>query len=174
MNYVRLYEKNKAFYQKHLRLRKWLLIINKYLTLLFFGAYIAFWVYSVFAKTFVREDYVGLFVIPSVSLCLVSALRLVITRPRPYDVDGAGIEPLLPKARGKYSSTPSRHIASAVGIALGILPLSPVIGCVLLAASLLLAYTRFAVGVHYVGDLVFGGAIPLFVTVVYLTMVYFL
>ena len=61
---------------------------------------------------------------------------------------------------------PSRHITSAVAIALGVFQISPVIAIILLAASLVLAYTRFAVGVHYISDLLVGAAIPVAIALI--------
>ncbi len=172
--YRSLYEKNLNFYQKRPTAKKVLLFINKYLTLFFFGAYVGVWIYSLFTQKSIARDLVGLFFIPSASLCLVSALRFVIAKPRPYDIDGASITPLIDKPTGKYSSSPSRHITSAVAIALGVFQISPAISVCLLVASFVLAYTRFAVGVHYITDLILGAAIPVVVTAGYYFLLTFL
>ena len=160
MGYVKLYEKNYQWFESRPKWKRFLLLVNKYLTLIFFGAYVGIWTFALLDKRDFREDIIFLLTIPAASLCLVSALRMIISRPRPYDDDGAGITPMLKKKKGKYSSMPSRHITSAVAISLGILQISPVIAIVLLVASLVLAYTRFAVGVHYISDLLVGAAIP--------------
>ena len=160
MNYTKLYEKNYQWFESRPKWKRFLLLVNKYLTLIFFGAYVGIWAYALLDRQDFHSEVILLFTIPAASLCLVSALRMIISRPRPYDEDGAGITPMLQKKKGKYSSMPSRHITSAVAISLGILSISPVIAIVLLAASIALAYTRFAVGVHYISDLIVGAAIP--------------
>lgn len=160
MGYVQLYEKNYQWFERRPKWKRFLLLVNKYLTLIFFGAYVGIWTFALLDKRDFREEVIFLFTIPASSLCLVSALRRIISRPRPYDEDGAGITPMIKKSRGRYSSMPSRHITSAVAISLGILQISPIIASVLLVASLVLAYTRFAVGVHYISDLFVGAAIP--------------
>lgn len=166
MSYVELYEKNYKWFDSRPKWKKFLLLVNKYLTLIFFGAYVGIWVFALLDKRDYREGVISLFLIPAASLCLVSALRMIISRPRPYDEDGAGITPMLNKEKGKYSSMPSRHITSAVAIALGVFQISPVIAIILLAASLVLAYTRFAVGVHYISDLLVGAAIPVAIALI--------
>ena len=167
MGYAQLYEKNYQWFDRRPKWKKFLLLVNKYLTLLFFGAYVGIWVFALLDKRDFREDVIMLFAIPASSLCLVSALRMIISRPRPYDDDGAGVTPMIKKKKGKYSSMPSRHITSAVAISLGILQISPVIAIVLLVASIALAYTRFAVGVHYISDLLVGAAIPVVIALAF-------
>ena len=167
MNYVKLYEKNYKLFENRPKWKRFLLLVNKYLTLVFFGAYVGIWTFALLDQRDYREGLISLFMIPASSLCLVSALRMLISRPRPYDDDGAGITPMIQKPKGRYSSMPSRHITSAVAIALGILQISPAISIILLAASLVLAYTRFAVGVHYISDLLVGAAIPVAIAAVF-------
>lgn len=158
-DYVAIYNKNAAFYNGHERLKKGLLLCNLILTYLFVLAYAGLWVYAFFAEGFAVKDYLKIFFVPALTLFTVSVLRLAIDRPRPYAKDGANITPLLKGKAEKGDSFPSRHIASATAISFAFLPYLPVLGALLFCCTLLLSYTRFAVGVHYPSDLVAGLAL---------------
>lgn len=160
MNYLSLYEKNVKKLKNRPALKKVFLALNKYLTFLFVGFYAGFFAYAIFSDIPLKEDFPFFLLLPLATLALVSALRILISKPRPYCKDGANVTPLLHKKNGDYLSSPSRHIACAVSIALAFLPFSLPIAVVLLLTSAALAYLRFAVGVHYVSDLIFGACVP--------------
>ena len=89
------------------------------------------------------------------ALLIVSVLQLAIDRPRPYDIDGAGIVPLKNKERDR-TSFPSRHLTCAAAITAVFFPYLPAISALLFLLSLGLGYARFAIGWHYPSDLFAG------------------
>ena len=158
-SYKKLYEKNAAFYNARPKAIKALLIGDKVLTVLFGLAYIALWVYAAVWGDFSARGFIRIFFVPALSLFLVSILRVMIARPRPYSQAGAGITPLKERTGNENNSFPSRHLACAVSIAVCFFPALPVFGAVLSVLCLALAYIRFALGFHYPSDLLAGGAV---------------
>ena len=154
MGYKKIYEKQAALYRAHPRAKKALLIANLGLTALFVLAYIAFCTVAFFV--FAKADILKIILIPLGCLVLVTVMRALIRRPRPYTDDGADIDPLLHKKHRDMLSFPSRHIASAFVVAVVFLPYCLWAGLTLLPLGLLLGYVRFALGLHYPTDL-FGG-----------------
>lgn len=155
-DYIRIYNKNAAFYNAHNRAKASLCGANLLLTALFPLAYAFSWVYEIFFGDANPKLLLWLFVLPALTLLIVSVLRLAVSRPRPYSKEGANITPLLQKSARDTQSFPSRHTASAAVIATLLLRFFPVIGGLLLIASLALAYVRFALGWHYPSDLLAG------------------
>lgn len=156
-DYKTLYEKNAAFYEHRPKAKKALIYLNITLPALYFAAYAALLVYAALTDFPVRE-FIGVLFVPAVCLLCVMLLRLLIDRPRPYSENGANITPILQKKSKDKESFPSRHLASAVVIAITILPYLAWAGICLLVFSLALGYIRFALGLHYPSDL-FGGAL---------------
>jgi membrane-associated phospholipid phosphatase len=159
--YKKLYEKNAAFYQKHPKAKKILVLGNFALTFFFIFTYGAFVLYA-FIKPLAWEDWVKILLFPGICLALITVLRLAIQRDRPYSEKGANITPLLQKTGKDNGSFPSRHTACAFIISLVILAYFPWLGFSLFPFALLLSYARFALGLHYPTDLL-GGAILAFV-----------
>ena len=170
MDYKTLYEKNAKKFENSPTLKKVLLMLNKYLPLLFVGFYAGFFAYAALSDIPLKDDFPLFVLLPLSTLALVSALRLLISRPRPYCEDGAKITPMLDKKNGDYLSCPSRHIACAVSIALAFAPFSVPITLFLFFASAVLAYLRFSVGVHYISDLIFGACTPCVMYVIFLIL----
>ena len=158
-NYKQLYERNAAFYNARPIAKKLLPIFSSGLTALFGVAYAGLWVYAVFGKGFSIHDYIRITFIPLLSLFLVSVLRATISRPRPYAEKGDGITPLKPRKGKDDDSFPSRHLACAMAIALCFFPSLPIVGGGLTVLVLVLAWVRFALGLHYPSDLLAGGAV---------------
>ena len=156
-SYSALYEKNAAYFNARPHLKKGLYVCNLALTLGFFLAYGAF-VLCAIALEYPAEDLMRILGAPALCLFLVSLLRLAIHRPRPYSKAGANIEPLYQKKGDDTHSFPSRHIACAFVIAITLLPYSVGAGICSMVLGLVLAYVRFALGVHYPTDLL-GGAV---------------
>ncbi len=154
MTYKSVYEKNAAFYNARPKCKKCLILANYAVTGAFFLAYFALCIASFFL--FEKKDIIKIFTIPACCLLLVSILRLLIRRPRPYSAEGANITPLIEKKNTDKKSFPSRHVACAFVIAAVFLAYLRYVGAALLPFGGLLAYTRFALGVHYPTDL-FGG-----------------
>ena len=161
-DYKQLYQKNAAFYESHPIAKKLLLFSNTALTGIFFLAYGAFLVYAYF-QGYTLPDFLKIVEFPVLCLFLVSVLRTAIDRERPYSEKGANIEPILQKSGKQNKSFPSRHTACAFVISTVILAYMTGAGICLLLLSCVLAYVRFALGLHYPSDLI-GGAIVGFVS----------
>ena len=164
MDYKTLYEKNAAWFNARPRFKRILLLLNALLPclfiLLFAGTLV---VIALVANNPLSREELAVFIAqPATALLIVSALRLLIARPRPYAEDGAQICPLVKKTSGSDSSCPSRHVTSAVSISLALLSISIPLGIFALCLAFGLAYIRFAVGVHYPSDLTLGASIAFF------------
>lgn len=160
MKYVDLYEKNAKFLQQRPALKRLVLLFNRYLPFLFAAFYAGFLAYAALSKKDFQKDMAYFVFLPLCTLVCVSVLRLCIARPRPYSEKGAGITPMLAKKKTGDDSCPSRHIACAAAISMAFLPFSLPIVIFLQGITLLLAYTRFSVGVHYISDLIIGFVLP--------------
>ena len=154
--YIKLYQKNFAFYERYPRAKRALLFSNLALTGIFALAYLALVIYALFLPMPVYDALTILYV-PALGAVSVAFLRPLIDRPRPYSEFGAKITPILHKKSKDKESFPSRHVTCAVAISLCFLPHLLGAGICLLALSCVLAYVRFALGLHYPSDL-FGGA----------------
>lgn len=156
-SYSALYEKNAAFYNARPTLKKGLIFVNHALTFFFFASYAVFLCYAI-ALDYLAEDLMRILFPPALCLFLVSLLRLAICRPRPYSAAGANIEPLFIKTGSDEHSFPSRHVACAFVIAVTLLPYFTAAGVFATLIGAVLAYVRFALGLHYPSDLL-GGAL---------------
>ena len=87
--------------------------------------------------------------VPACGLVFATILRKTINRPRPYETHD--IKPLIRKEQ-RGESCPSRHVFSAAIIAFTVLHYVPKAGFAMLVASLAVAFSRVAGGVHYVSD----------------------
>ncbi len=159
MNYKSAYEKTAAFFNARPYAKKCLLLSNYVVTGAFFLAYAALCIASFFL--FERKDIIKIFAIPAVCLALVTILRVLINRPRPYSEQGADINPILHKKSKDKESFPSRHVACAFVIASVFLPYLTWAGIALMPLGLLLCFIRFALGLHYPTDLLGGVGVGL-------------
>ena len=160
-HYKAIYEKQAQFYNKRPVAKQILVLAHLLLTWLFVFGYAVRWLKLITAETFLpMEGFRALFPL-AICFLTVTALRMMLDRARPYAEDGAGITPLIKRKKTDRNSCPSRHLACAVTIALICWHFSKVEGIVLLVASLGMGYTRFATGLHYLSDLLIGGAVGL-------------
>ena len=86
----------------------------------------------------------------------VTVLRRVINRPRPYEV--YDFYTVKPKEKSGQSF-PSRHCYSAFVISTLSWLVSPLVFAALLLAAIIIALTRVLLGIHFVRDVVCGGAL---------------
>jgi membrane-associated phospholipid phosphatase len=93
--------------------------------------------------------------LPALCFGVVTLLRLLIKRPRPYEKAGAGID-AINKKDSVGNSMPSRHVASAFVIAMVFLAESTLFGVIALCVSCLIATLRVLEGVHYPSDALIG------------------
>lgn len=96
-------------------------------------------------------------VICGVPFIAVSVFRRVLNAPRPYEVYPFFGEDLPKNKKGR--SFPSRHAFSAFVIGTLTLLTDPFLGIPLLLCALAMSAARVLLGVHFVRDVVAGGAI---------------
>ncbi len=94
--------------------------------------------------------------VPAGVLVLVTVLRKIINRQRPYEKFST---PPLFERDGKGQSFPSRHTASAFIIAMSGFLLSFWLGIGLLIVAALIGCTRVLAGVHFISDVLAGGVL---------------
>ena len=157
-DYVTLYNKNAAFYHAHPKAKRALKLSNVLLSGFFVVSYplLLLFILSHATNHDGANEIMSILFPPAIALLVVSVLRDLIYRPRPYANEGAGIEPLIQKRSADYHSFPSRHLTCAAVIAMVYLPFYPFVGGFLLFASVVLGYIRFALGLHYPSDLLAG------------------
>ena len=152
------YNKISAPFRKNAKLKKALILYNQIATLLIAAAYL-------FAAAYlaVRLDgrVLPVTVPPAVGFALVSLLRILVNRQRPYEV--LGIEPLLEK-KTKGKSMPSRHLFSAFSIAVVFFYLCPAAGIAGAVLGVLLGLCRVILGVHFPSDVLVGALVGLVFT----------
>ena len=154
--YKNFYNKNAEFYNTRPTAKKLLIVGNKILTYGFAVAYLGLWLYGIILGSFTVQDYAKIFFVPLLTLVVVSVMRLAVSRPRPYSPQGAAISPLTTPSKKADDSFPSRHLACAAAIAVTILCYSYLFGSFALTLCGVLAYMRFALGLHYPSDLFVG------------------
>ncbi len=92
-------------------------------------------------------------VVPAFTLGLITAMRKIIKRERPYEKFGT---PPLFERDGEGDSFPSRHTSSAFIIAMSGFVLSPYLGFALLTVAVLIGLSRVLSGVHFISDVISG------------------
>lgn len=102
-------------------------------------------------------------IVPLIAFAAVSAIRKVINAPRPSEK--AGIDPLIPVSTQGYSF-PSRHMASAVVIALELQWLWVPMGVVAWIICAIIAFTRIVGGAHFPKDVLGGFVFSLVIGIV--------
>lgn len=137
-------------------------IINKVCTLTMYIAYPIFILYMLWQK----DAYVArVIIVPLDSFIILTVFRAFINRPRPYET--FEVPPVIKKdTKGK--SFPSRHVFSAMVIALTFLMVSPWswLGILFIIMTALLATVRVLSGVHYISDVVAGALFAIVAAVV--------
>lgn len=98
-------------------------------------------------------DFILMIAVPASVLILITAMRKIIKRERPYERFDT---PPLFERDGEGDSFPSRHTASAFIIAMSGFVLSPFLGVGLLLVAAAIGVSRILSGVHYVTDVLAG------------------
>ena len=113
-----------------------------------------------------RDVYVArVIMVPLDSFIILSVFRYFVNRPRPYEK--FELPPVIAKdTKGK--SFPSRHVFSAMVIAMTFLLASPWswLGVLFVVVAVLLAIVRVLSGVHYISDVVAGAGFAIVAAVV--------
>lgn len=144
------YEKLTAPLRRMKRGQSILVWANRLSTAVIFCSYPIFLFLRLMARDEALLYYVG---IPAAAFILLSLIRRLLNRPRPYEK--LAIEPLIHK-QTKGRSFPSRHVFSATMIALTVAVAYPVWGGCLVGVSLVLAICRVLAGVHFPLDVLVG------------------
>ena len=159
------YQAYKTFYEKMTKgikarpaAKKIIEILDKVLAWGYVAAYAVFLGLTFFGQPFLWLTLLNKVGLPALCFVAVSALRWLIKRPRPYETDGAGIEPLGEK-RSRGNSMPSRHVGSAFVISMVILPECLIGGIALLVVATGVGALRVLRGVHYPSDVLVGALI---------------
>lgn len=148
--YEARYQRWSRFIRQYPKAAAFICLINKSMTYIFYG-----W-YPVFLGILAYEKDPRLkwcILIPAISFVVLSAIRRLINRPRPYT--SLDIQPLIQKS-DVGESMPSRHVFSATMIAMTVYAVFPVLGAVLMGLAVILAVVRVLAGVHYPSDVSMG------------------
>lgn len=134
------------------RMARGIHILNKACTGTMYAAYPVLLLYMLFLK---NENFLRALLVPGISFVALSVGRHLLNRPRPYEA--FGVSPVIKKDT-KGHSFPSRHVFSAMMIAMTFLCVSPWtwLGGIFLVVSMLLAVVRVVSGVHYISDVLAG------------------
>ena len=148
------YDRIEKFFKNHEKLYFFLRIIYKYASYPVFVLYPLLLIYTFLNRQI--ADFVKILVIPAVTFAMVTLLRLLINRARPYEA--LDINPLIKKNKSGQSF-PSRHAASVFIIAMAFLYVNIYAGISLLILGAVMCAARVLAGVHYVSDVVVGAVI---------------
>lgn len=97
---------------------------------------------------------------PALSLLSVIVIRRFVNRKRPFEI--FGFEPLIEHETG--CSFPSKHGTSAFAIAIAMMWVHPLLGCIGILFAVLTGISRIMVGVHYPSDIMGGLGVAMIVS----------
>ena len=153
-------------FRENPELAKGIHIANKMCTGVMYLAYPVLLVYLFFfGKASSYFSFWRALLVPAISFVLLSVVRALINRPRPYET--FGVAPVIKKDT-KGNSFPSRHVFSATIIAMTFVLMSPwtYLGLAFLAISAMLAVVRVVSGVHYISDVIAGFLVAVIAAVI--------
>ncbi|MCZ0717411.1 phosphatase PAP2 family protein [Aerococcus kribbianus] len=162
-NYQEFYRRISRPFRHSQRACAVLRTLNQTITRLMYVSYPFFLILSAWQKG-INWTWFLYVLVPAGGLLLVSLLRWLIARPRPYEIEG--IEALISR-KGKRDSMPSKHVFSSALISLTIFSLYPIWGMVYLVLTVLLAKCRVVSGVHYPSDVLVSLILAYFMTLLY-------
>lgn len=151
-NYQHFYEQISHSWRDHPRRQHLLVLANSLIVLIMYCAYLGLLLWQPLVSHSVRAMVIDI-IIPGVCFGSLSIFRRWLNAPRPYEK--WAIQPLIPRD-GHGESMPSRHVFSAMTIALCIWQVNLWLGLVLVLLACLLAWLRVLGGVHYPRDVVVG------------------
>ena len=91
-----------------------------------------------------------------VALYVCTVLRMVLNRPRPYEVYDC--LPAMHKDT-KSKSFPSRHLTSIAVISVCLFKINPLLGIPFILLTFVMGFLRVFLGVHFIKDVTVGAAI---------------
>lgn len=144
--------------RSHPKALGWILGANRLITGLTMAAYPALLLYLLFTAKY--EMLYHTVLVPGVAFVVVSLFRRVYNAPRPYEK--MDIRPLIPKdTHGR--SFPSRHVFSIFIIGMCFTQVSPILAGLIFLAGIFLAIVRVIGGVHFIGDVIAGALLGIFI-----------
>ncbi|MDF1617769.1 phosphatase PAP2 family protein [Petrocella sp. FN5] len=120
-----------------------------YASKVFLVTYVLIMLWLVVNRAFILIPYL---IGPALSLLSVIVIRRFINRKRPFEI--MGFKPLIEHEKG--CSFPSKHGTSAFAIAIAMMWVHPLLGCLGILMAVLTGISRVMVGVHYPSDIVGG------------------
>ncbi len=149
-----------AYFAEHRRLCRGLIILEKSLEILTVAVYIGLLLFSLYENIgfALRSAVTSL-----IALYICTLIRFVRNAPRPYEVYET-LPAMNKDTRGQ--SFPSRHLTSVSVIAVSLMSVWPTVGVVFALISIVMAALRVLLGVHFIRDVVCGGAIGYVVGIV--------
>ena len=148
-NYLKFYEELTKNYQTDTK-RNQLRLCNKIVTNTYYVVYPFLLLYLFVIQS---EKLLPTILIPLLSIVVITLLRKVLARPRPYEE--YPIDQILEKET-QHNAMPSRHVFSASIIAMMCFSVSPILACILLVLAAIEGYIRVVGGVHYPRDVIVG------------------
>ena len=113
---------------------------------------------------FLKYEHLARYVaVPAAGVVIVTVLRKLINRRRPYEA--LGFSPFLKYKEGKGQSFPSRHTALCVLIAFACWYIFVPLGIVMFALAVIIALSRLLSGMHYPSDVISGFFLSLIIAV---------
>lgn len=149
MNYQKRYSRLASWFNDHQIAHQMLIWSNTIIVWIMYIAYFGLLLWLIIAQ----QTWWPFIVIPGGSFVLLSIVRKQLNYARPYEE--WAIKPLIPR-EGHGASMPSRHVFSAVMIALCVCLVQWWLGLILLVLALALAAIRVIGGVHYPRDVIVG------------------
>lgn len=144
------------FRKRHPLFEQSVVPLMKILTAWFFIIYVV----HIYYMMICHDSRIYLFIsVPAGVFVLVSILRLLFNRPRPFET--MIIDALVTHEKGK--SYPSRHTASAFIIAMAVSSISPLLGVPSLIFAACIGILRVISGIHYPTDVMAGAVISMFI-----------
>lgn len=133
--------------RKHPNLEKTIKFLAHYTPFITFIVYPLLIIYLYFTKNYLLPEII---ICPLISFCLVTILRKIFNRKRPYEK--MNIKPLVKHKQGE--SFPSRHTVSAFAIAFACLRFNFLLGIIMIVIATIIACSRILCGVHYISDVI--------------------
>jgi len=150
MDYSAFYHRLTSEVRRDERKQEILILFNMYFTYAMYLLYPVLLVWALFTDSRV---FAKILFIPAVSFFLLTFVRKIINRPRPYEA--YKLDVFFDK-QTKGCSMPSRHVFSAVVIAMCLMCFAKIPAYILLVCSMVSCAVRVMLGVHYPSDVIIG------------------
>lgn len=151
-NYQQFYQQLSRLFFQHPWWQRLLVILNSLIVLIMYCAYLSLLVWQLLGAHSIRA-FASDVLIPGLGFGFLSIVRRWLNMQRPYEK--WAIQPLIPRD-GQGESMPSRHVFSAMTIALCVGQVNVIGGACLIFLACLLAVIRVIGGVHYPRDVIVG------------------